>query len=107
MSYPGHPLTFTKGDRRKGIAPKPILPKPEEVAMLRRVAAGYATLTYSEHGPQYAYDDGTPMPLRRSHKDPNGEQAFQRLVANGWLIPESDGLFAGTPAQTYRARKPM
>ena len=106
MSHPGHPRTYTKGNRLKGISPKPILPTPDEVAMLRRIARGYARTTNTGGGPQYHYDDGTPMPLRKGKLDPYGTKAFKRLVHNGWLIPQGDALIPGTLSQTYKARKP-
>lgn len=107
LSNPGNALSFTKGDRRKGVAPKPILPTPHEVTMLRRVALGYAKVTFTDKGPQYAYDCGTPLPLRASPKDPNGSRQFQRMVSNGWLIPDKgDSLWDGAAPQVYRARRP-
>lgn len=107
MSNPGHAMTFTKGDDGKGIPKKPILPTPQEVAMLRRIAMGYAVLTFTDDGPHYAYNDGAALPLRRSPKDPDGKGQFERMVSNGWLIPDKkDSLFEDASAQVYRVRKP-
>jgi hypothetical protein len=74
--------------------------------MLRRVARGYVKLTFTEDGPQYAYDDGTPLPLRTSRADPDGTRQFQRMVENKWLIGDKDSLFEDGTPQIYRARKP-
>jgi hypothetical protein len=103
---PGHALTFTKGNEKKNIPRKPILPTPEEVAMLRRIARGYAKLTFTEKGPQYAYDDGTPLPLRRPKRDPHGKLHFDRMVENRWLVGDKDSLMEDGTPQIYRARKP-
>ena len=103
---PGHALTYTKGDEAKNLAEKPILPTPQEVAILRRCAAGYIKVTLTEDGPQYSYDDGTELPLRTPRGDRHGTKQFKRLVANGWLIPDADSLLPDGPPQIYRARKP-
>ena len=95
---PGHALTFTKGNEQKNIPRKPILPTPEEVAILRRIAQGYAKLTFTKDGPQYAYDDGTPIRASR--------RRFNRMVENRWLVGDKDSLFADGTPQIYRARKP-
>ncbi|MBO0738761.1 MAG: hypothetical protein J2P48_19690 [Alphaproteobacteria bacterium] len=106
MANPGHALKTTKGNEARGIAPKPILPTPHETAMLRRVAAGYCIVTYVEGEPHYAYENGEPMSLRKTHSDPTGSRQFHRLVDQGWLIPDrGDTLFDDTPAQIYRARR--
>lgn len=104
---PGHALTATKGNAQRGIPRRPILPTAQETAILRRVAAGYCTVTFIDGRPHYGYEDGTPLPLRRPRSDPDGENQFRRMVANGWLIPDQgDSLFPDGPPQIYRARRP-
>jgi hypothetical protein len=103
---PGHALTYTRGSKAKNRPEKPILPTPLEVAILRRCAAGYIKVTLTEKGSQYSYDDGTELPLRTPRGDRHGTKHFQRLVSNGWLIPDADSLLPGGPPQVYRARKP-
>lgn len=108
----GHALRYTKENKRKKIAPKPILPTIEEVAILRRCAAGYIVVTMIDGSRHYNYEDGTPVTLLNSRIGAgtydNGERHFARLVDERWLVGDkNDSLFADDPRpQIYRARKP-
>ena len=108
----GHALRYTKGNESRNIKPRAVLPTTEDVAILRRCAAGYIIVTMIDGKPQYTYEDGSPVtlrPLKRrtaiSHDD--GERNFARLVREGWLIGDKgDCLFQDNPQpQIYRARK--
>ena len=103
----GHPLRYTRGNVKKNVPPKPVLPTPQDVAILRRAALGYIIVTHIDGKPQYNYEDGTPVTLRESHHD-NGQRHFNKLVAEKWLGGDSgDSLFPDDPQpQIYRARKP-
>lgn len=108
----GHALRYTKGDKRRGIPPKPVLPTKEDVAILRRCAVGYIVVTMIDGSPQYNYDDGTTVTLINRKigvgRYDNGEKHFARLVKERWLIGDkNDCLFPDDPQpQIYRARKP-
>jgi hypothetical protein len=107
----GHALRYTNGNERKNITPKPILPTKEEVAILRRCAAGYIVVTMVDGSPQYNYEDGISVTLlhsRRGGTHDNGEKHFARLVNERWLVGDKkDCLFPDDPQpQIYRARKP-
>jgi hypothetical protein len=87
---------------------KPKLARPTDADMpiLRRAAASYIVVTMVDGRPCYNYADGAYVSLR-SHRDDGGWAHFQRLVRNGWLVPDQDVLFADAPlAQVYRALKP-
>lgn len=102
---PGHAVTFTKGNERMGITRKPILPTPEDVAILRRAAAGFVLVSIIDGKMRVSYEDGTPVSPR--WRDPSGARMLQKMVSNGWLIPDkNDTLFDVPLAQIYRARKP-
>jgi hypothetical protein len=102
MPNAGHAIRYTEGNDRKGIKPKPVLPTPQDVAILRRAAAGYIIVTMQHGWPSYTYEDGSPVTLHG-----NGQKHFVKLVAEGWLIPDKgDALFPDDPQpQIYRARK--
>jgi hypothetical protein len=58
--------------------------------MLRRISTGRLIVTMQEGRRGFAYDDGTPV----SRAD------AERLIARGWVKPESQGLFREEP-QSY------
>jgi hypothetical protein len=78
-------------------------PTPHEAAILRRAAAGYITLTQSERGAVYRYDDGAIV--RGASGNPLTAAEFARLTRNGWLIGDRDAMWGG-PSQVYRGRRP-
>lgn len=83
------------------------IPRPNEADMpiLRRAAAGYIIVTMVDGRPRYNYADGVPVSLR--NRGDGGQAHFQRLVINGWLVPDKDTLFIDAPnAQVYRALRP-
>ena len=83
------------------------LPRPTEADMLilRRAAASYIIVSIADGSPRYNYADGVPVSLR--NRGDGGQAHFQRLVINGWLVPDKDALFTDAPnAQVYRALRP-
>jgi hypothetical protein len=108
----GHALRYTKGDDNKNIEPKPVLPTPQDVAIIRRASAGYIVVTMQDGSPTYSYEDGSRVTLRSSKVGTSyddGERHFNKMVAEGWLIPDKgDALFPDDPQpQIYQARKPQ
>lgn len=104
VENPGHAKTFTKGNPKLGRPEKPILPSKEEVAILRRASLGFIKLTLTEDGPSYSYEDGSKITFR-SDQAKNIARQFERMVSNGWLIPDrGDSLLGDGPPQIYRAR---
>jgi hypothetical protein len=103
---PGHPLRYTKGNKMKNVAPKPVLPAPHDMPILRRATLGYIIVTMVDGEPQYNYEDGSPVTLRENRRD-NGKRHFDKLVAEGWLVGDrDDSLFPEDPRpQIYRARR--
>lgn len=69
------------------------LPTPQQVAVLRRVASHKLVAQFRDGRKEYAYGDG--LPVKR--------QDAERLIARGWVRPESPGLFRDEDAQTYTA----
>lgn len=107
MINPGHALRYTKGNDRKNIPPKPVLPSKDDMPILRRAAAGYIVVTMVDGAPRYAYDDGSLVTLRGLRGKDFGRRHFQRLVKEGWLVADrGDSLLPDDPnPQIYRARK--
>ena len=102
----GHALRFTKGNKQLGRQRRPVLPTKDDVAILRRAASGFVLVTMIEGKRRYTYEDGAPVTLRCTTKDLNGEHHFQRLVNEGWLVPEKGGGLFGDEPQKYFARRP-
>lgn len=102
-------MGLSKEERDAGYRTRP-LPSAHVTAVLRRVAGGSISVTLGEDergNPRtwFCYDDGTVV---RDHKRRElSEQAFNRMVREGWLIPvEGGSLLEDGPPQQYRARKP-
>ena len=55
---------------------------------------------------RYTYEDGSALTLRCTTKDPEGEHHFNKLVDEGWLVPEKGGGLFGDEPQKYFARRP-
>jgi hypothetical protein len=84
---------------------KTLCPNEADMPILRRAAAGYIIVTMVDGHPRYNYADGVPVSLR--NRGDGGQAHFQRLVINGWLVPDKDALFVDMPnAQVYRALRP-
>jgi hypothetical protein len=110
--HPGHPLRYTKGDEARHIPQRPVLPAAEDVAIMRRATLGYIIVTMINGQRRFSYEDGSPVSLRPSKIAPRkwdyGELHFDRMVKEGWLVPDpGDSLLPDHPQpQIYRARKP-
>jgi len=82
------------------------LPTEADMPILRKAAASPIVVTMVDGRPQYHYADGAYASLRSRSGD-GGRAHFDRLVINGWLIPDKDALFPDAPkAQVYRALRP-
>jgi len=97
-------MSLSKDERNLGYKQVP-LPTPRVTTILRRVAAGYISVTLTEGGPEYRYDDGSLVHGEKGK--PLGERAFRTMVREGWLLPVDGGSFLEDgPPQQYRARRP-
>jgi len=97
----GETEMLSKAEREEGYRSVP-QPRPEEVAVLRRVSRGALLRTNREDKPPlFTYEDGT----RLSRDGQREEEAIDRMIKHGWLIPiEGEVLFEGCSAQRFRAR---
>jgi DNA (cytosine-5)-methyltransferase 1 len=101
--HPGHPLRYTRGDEARRIPQRPVLPAAEDVAIMRRAALGHIIVTMINGRRRFSYEDGSPVSLRPSKISPRkwdyGELHFDRMVTEGWLVPDPGGtLFSGIGA---------
>ena len=103
-------MVLSKDEREAGYRSVP-QPSPEQVAVLRRVASGYLTVTRGtdEKGRpsvEYTYDDGAQMTLL-GKIGADQERAVTWMVACGWLISipnEALPLIEGEAGQPQRYR---
>lgn len=66
-------------------------PTENEVAMLRRISRGRLLVTMVDGRKVYAYEDGANCDQRSA----------QRLIRQGWVVPQDQGLWHGEEPQSY------
>lgn len=74
---------------------KPRRPGKQEAATLKMIAQSAMLKTHTPDGPNYSLRNGRTI----------ARDLAERLIAKGWVRPESPGLWPGDD-QTYVALKP-
>ncbi len=96
---------LSKAEREEGYRTVP-QPTPLQVAILRRIAAGFLLRTHTDKGACFTYDDGSAL-SSMTKGALREREAIEAMVRRGLLIPiEDETLIEGVPPQRYRARTP-